>query len=208
MSGVRQILRTAYRGSVWLRAAVMAPVDFLYCRACGVRWRWGWRLSGFPKFRIRGGRITIGERFTAHSRSKDNAIGVFQPVILTAWGAGSKIIVGDDVGMSGCSITALDSISIGNRVKIGSGALIMDTNAHPVGAKERNQKAPPINAPVVIGDDVFIGARAIILKGVHIGKGAVIAAGAVLVKDVDAWTIVGGNPAKSIGIVAGGEDRA
>ena len=51
---------------------------------------------------------------------------------------------------------------------------------------------------LIIEDDVFIGTRAMILKGVHIGQGAVIAAGAVVVKDVAAFSIVGGNPARMI----------
>lgn len=55
-----------------------------------------------------------------------------------------------------------------------------------------------VSKPVVIGDDVWIGARSIILKGVHIGKGAVIAAGAVVTKDVPEYAIVGGVPAKVI----------
>jgi maltose O-acetyltransferase len=54
-------------------------------------------------------------------------------------------------------------------------------------------------APVKIGDYVFIGPRAIILAGVTIGDGAVVAAGAVVTKDVDPYTIVGGVPAKVIG---------
>lgn len=52
--------------------------------------------------------------------------------------------------------------------------------------------------PIVIGDDVWIGARSIILKGVHIGKGAVIAAGAVVSRDVPEYAIVGGVPARVI----------
>lgn len=56
-------------------------------------------------------------------------------------------------------------------------------------------------APVTIGDKVFIGARAIILRGVTIGNGAVIGAGAVVAKDVPPMAIVAGNPAKVIGNV-------
>ena len=55
-----------------------------------------------------------------------------------------------------------------------------------------------IQKEVIIGSDVWVGAKAIILPGVHIGKGAVIAAGAVVTKDVPAYTIVGGVPARVI----------
>lgn len=55
-----------------------------------------------------------------------------------------------------------------------------------------------ISAPIVIGDNVFIGARAIILKGVTIGEGAIVGAGSVVTKDVAEYSIVAGNPAKVI----------
>ncbi len=92
---------------------------------------------------------------------------------------------------------------IGNRVLIGSGALITDNDAHPVHVVPRRYSKEKIGAlPVVIEDDVFIGARAIILKGVHIGKGAVVGAGAVVSKDVPALSIVAGNPATIMGKVS------
>ena len=102
--------------------------------------------------------------------------------------------------MSGCSITAEERISIGNRVTIGSGVLIMDTDAHSIVPGERKSGLGR-TAPIIIEDDVFIGARAIVLKGVHVGRGAVIGAGAVVVNDVATMTIVGGNPARTIGTV-------
>lgn len=57
---------------------------------------------------------------------------------------------------------------------------------------------PPASAPVIIGDDVFIGARAIILKGVTIGDGAVIGAGSVVTKSIPPRVIAAGNPARII----------
>ena len=63
-----------------------------------------------------------------------------------------------------------------------------------------SRRNPLLVGEIDIGEDVFIGVRALVLPGVRIGKGAVVGAGAVVVHDVSDWTIVGGNPAKSIGV--------
>ena len=175
------------------------PQQWLWCASQGVQWHYGWRLSGRPVFRQRdGGRVVIGERFSARSKSEGNSIGVFQPVIITAWGPDSLVEIGDDVGISGCSITALQRVAIGNRVLVGAGVLIMDSDAHPLHPKDRLRESAPAKAPVEIADDVFIGARAIILKGVRIGQGAVIGAGSVVVSNVSAFMIAAGNPARVV----------
>jgi acetyltransferase-like isoleucine patch superfamily enzyme len=197
-----RIFRATYQLWRLFNDVIIAPFDCVWCAMAGVRWRWGWRLKGFPQLRARGGgKIKIGERFAAHSRSKGNSIGVFQPVIVTAWGRLAEVIIGDDVGLSGCSITAENRIRIGSRVLVGAGVLIIDTDAHPLSPEERKENLPASTSSIEIGDDVFIGARAIILKGVRIGNGAVIGAGAVVAKDVPERTIVVGNPAKVVGNV-------
>jgi len=84
-------------------------------------------------------------------------------------------------------------ITIGTKVAISREAFIC-TASHDISKPNR----PLITAPIVIGDGVWIGARAIILPGVTIGEGAVVAAGSVVTKDVEPFTVVGGNPAKFI----------
>ena len=84
-------------------------------------------------------------------------------------------------------------ITIGTKVAISREAFIC-TASHDITKPER----PLFTAPITICDGVWIGARAIILPGVTIGEGAVVAAGAVVTKDVDPFTVVGGNPAKFI----------
>ena len=79
-----------------------------------------------------------------------------------------------------------DRIDIGRRVKIGWDVVIMDTDLHG------HSGQPTMTRPVVIEDDVWIGCRALILKGVRIGKGAVIAAGAVVTRDVPPQAVVAG----------------
>jgi acetyltransferase-like isoleucine patch superfamily enzyme len=178
---------------------VSIPLQWFWCASQGVQWHYGWRLSGRPVFRQRdGGRVVIGKRFSARSKSKGNTIGVFQPVMITAWGPESLVEIGDDVGISGCSITALQRVAIGNRVLVGAGVLIIDSDVHPLHPKDRVRGGAPAKSPVEIADDVFIGARAIILKGVRIGQGAVIGAGSVVASNVPAFMIAAGNPARVV----------
>ena len=101
---------------------------------------------------------------------------------------GQDTIIGDH-----CFLDGRDSLKIGDHVDIASQVLIYNSE-HDL--EDENFKA--ITAPVEIGDYVFIGPRAIILPGVKIGKGAVVAAGAVVTKNVDAFKIVGGVPAREI----------
>lgn len=86
------------------------------------------------------------------------------------------------------------SLTIGNHVDIASEVMIYNSQ-HDI----HSQDMRPIEKPVEVGDYVFIGPRAIILPGVKIGKGAVVAAGAVVTKDVGKKAIVAGVPAKAIG---------
>ena len=92
-------------------------------------------------------------------------------------------------------INCANSITIGARCAISWDCEIMDTDIHKIIV---NQTVLENSRPVVIGDRVWIGARAIILKGVNIGDGAIVAAGSVVTRDVPGRTLVAGNPAKVI----------
>ena len=128
-------------------------------------------------------RATIGKRVVYYS-----GVRIF---------TGRKLRVGDDVDFAaGVLLTTDGGLDIGDRVLIGFGAKILTGN-HEIPA-ERGQifSGGYIRSPVKIGNDVWIGASSIILPGVVIGEGAVIAAGSVVTKDVQEFTIVGGSPAK------------
>ena len=191
---MKRFLKALYRFCI-------LPLYWLYGIWSGVRFKRSWVLHGLPLIKRSGtgSAIDIGEKFVACSMSITNAIGVNQRVVIRTVADGAMIVIGDNVGVSGCTISAAKSIIIGSRVLIGSGALIMDNDAHSMRADERAVGVKGAAAPVVIEDDVFIGARAIVLKGVRIGKGAVIGAGAVVTKNVPEFTIVAGNPARKIG---------
>ena len=198
---LRQLSDTQKRLIFAIMYVPYIPRDILFCWWKGLRWSADWRLYGLPLISVRGmgSSIVIGRQWVACSDPKHNSLGVFQHVILKTVGHGAKIVIGDDVGMSGCTITAATSVTIGNHVLLGSGCLITDSDAHPVNPEERRAGYGGASRPIVIEDDVFIGARAIILKGVTIGKGCVVGAGAVVAKSVPPYSVVVGNPAKVVG---------
>lgn len=90
-------------------------------------------------------------------------------------------------------IVCEDHVEIGKNCKIAWDVIIMDSDLHPI-----DDTTPIVNKPVLIEDGVWIGCRSIILKGVTIGHGAVIAAGSVVTKDIPPRTVYGGSPAKLI----------
>ncbi|MBK5269380.1 MAG: acyltransferase [Bacteroidia bacterium] len=121
------------------------------------------------------------------------------------------IEIGDYCYISNASLVCSERISIGNYVFIAGGVTIADSDFHPITPASRladtialsplgNRKNRPIikTLPVVIEDDVWIGFNATILKGVHIGAGAIIQPGAFVIVNVAPGTIVSGNPAKKI----------
>ena len=131
-------------------------------------------------------RITIGDKF--------RVLAAHVPVEMGA-GEYGRITIGDNTFInSGTSIGSLASITIGSNVAIGNYVLIMDSDFH----NPLDHTLPGAKAPIVIEDGVWIGARATILKGVTIGKHAVVAAGAVVTQDVPADALAAGVPAKLI----------
>ena len=162
------------------------------------------RIIGPMRLRMtKDSKINIGDNFTAYSGYK-STIESGHKNLLAAVGS-AKIIIHDDVGMTSTSIYSQEKVEIGNHVLIGADTIIMDNNFHSLDytlrgtSKEGYQHKGTINtASVFIGDNVFIGTRCIICKGVNIGEGAVVAAGSVVVKDIPVWEVWGGNPAKFI----------
>ena len=154
-------------------------------------------MTGHPVVRNRG-QIHLGCDVDLRSNSHSTALGVISPVLLNTLCAESVIRIGDSVGISGAVICAKQCVQIGNRVLIGSGAVICDTDFHSLSHEVRGigqDLDAAADAPVSIGDDCFIGARAMVLKGVTIGARSIVGAGAVVVKDVPADGVVAGNPA-------------
>lgn len=144
--------------------------------------------------------VTIGDRVNLCSSSRFTALGVARPVILRTLSAGATLAIGKDSGLSGTTICAALSVRIGERCLLGADVMITDTDFHqlsPVGRRyssEMNARTEPVE----IEDDVFIGARVIILPGVRIGVGSVVGAGSVVTRDIPAYSVCVGNPARVI----------
>lgn len=136
---------------------------------------------GIRKFIFRLAGVKIGRGTTIHMGAK-----FFEPRGVSI---GEDTIIGDSCFMDGRA-----KLIIGNHVDIASEVMIYNSE-HDLSDPEFKA----IDGDVIIGDYVFIGPRAIILPGVSVGTGAVIAAGAVVTKDVPEKTMVGGIPAKEIG---------
>ena len=118
---------------------------------------------------------------------------IYDPRFITI---GTDTIVGERATLDGRRQLpkSVGGLTIGNHVDIASEVMIWSSQ-HDI----QDQAFTAIEAPVVIDDYVFIGPRAIILPGIHIGTGAVVAAGAVVTKNVAPYSIVAGVPAKQIG---------
>jgi acetyltransferase-like isoleucine patch superfamily enzyme len=131
---------------------------------------------------------------------------------LQIFGYGGEISIGKNCYIGrGSKIWSGESIKIGNDVLISHNVCIVDTNAHETDALERSErhkeflksghwktKGSILTSPIKIGDHAWINFDVIILKGVNIGEGAIIAAGAIVTKDVEPYTMVAGVPAKFV----------
>lgn len=122
---------------------------------------------------------------------------------------GAEIIVGSNTFIGRSLIASATKVEIGDDVLISWGCSIVDHNSHSINWSQRRDDvinwylgkkdwSHVVTRPVKIGNKCWLGFNVIVLKGVEIGEGAIIAAGSVVTKSVLAWTIVGGNPATMI----------
>lgn len=168
---------------------------------------YGKNLCVFNKFYIRTrGRVILGDNVKFISGDFIN------PITRNLRGSlysepNSLIIMGNRIGISPSCIWIKDKLVIGNNVMIGANCLIMDNDAHQLDYEARfhGKKANPLepttivqHAPIIIEDDVWIGANCQILKGVTIGARTIIGAGSVVTRNIPADCIAAGNPCRII----------
>lgn len=130
----------------------------------------------------------------------DPTVVVFPP-LRSDFGKGLRLGAGVFIN-SGCAFQDQGGITIGDRCLIGHNAVITTLN-HDMDPAQRGDMHP---APVVLGDDVWLGANVTILPGVTIGDGAVVGAASTVTKDVPAGAVVVGTPARQVSSVPGYED--
>lgn len=154
------------------------------------------------------GSIRLGSNVTFMALHRANHVGLTNPVLIETMGEGI-IEVGDFSGGSAVVISSRAKVTIGKHVKLGGNVRIYDHDFHSLDHLDRrNGSKDQTNCrskPVFIGNDVFIGTNVTIMKGVTIGDHAIIGAGAVVVKDVPADEIWGGNPAVRLKAAGGGQ---
>jgi acetyltransferase-like isoleucine patch superfamily enzyme len=191
---VRRDRRTAYRANGALTRAVTRARTWWYLRryfflfadvgpgtSLGARLR----IKPITVFSDRLLKVTLGHHVNLEP---DVTIQGQGNVTIGDWSTiGSHTIIG-------CS----DSVTVGVAALIASGVSIRDTN-HAFADTEQYMSSQGITtAPIVIEDDVWIGANAVVTAGVTIGRGSIVGANAVVTKDVEPWSIVGGVPARLI----------
>jgi acetyltransferase-like isoleucine patch superfamily enzyme len=146
--------------------------------------------------RVKGSQIVIGEGVKIFSSTRGNPLGLARPCALRTMAEGATIKLHKNVGLSGVALCAGTSIEIGEGTIVGAGAMIIDNDFHqPIDECGWSDDSKTGARPIKVGRGVFIGANAIILKGVTIGDRAVIGAGAVVTRDVPAGHVAVGNPA-------------
>lgn len=198
-------LLTFYRYPEFLRLFIWRVITPLLVKRKGVLLGSNISFYGSPIISITPhSHISIAKGASLCSASKYTALGVNHPVILRTLRENASIQIGEETGISGGSICAAISVRIGRKCLIGANVTMSDTDFHAIQPANRRFNKNPEDiaaAPIVIGDNVFIGTASTILKGVSIGENSVVGAGSVVTKSFPPNSIVAGNPAKIIGRV-------
>lgn len=161
--------------------------------AAGVELGKGCRFYGRMKFKkAHTATIRIGSGCTFRSKPTSNLIGIDRPCIFSALMPEAELTIGPGCGFSGTVIGAFRSIRLGGGIRCGANTLITDSDWHPGDPRSGDQR------PIVIEDNVWLGAGSTVMKGVTIGRNSVIGAGSVVTKDIPADVIAAGNPCRII----------
>lgn len=209
----RRTYRAMWRFHIPMPRAVGRPLHLLFTGARGV-WHGLWRVfvceplfkaacytygrnvrtGVYVHFVLGDGDITVGDDTIIDGKSSFGFGARFAERPLLEIGA--RTYVGHQ-----CSFSVSNRITVGSDCYIAAGCFFLDSPGHPLDPTRRLAHLPPDAEqvkPVTIGDNVWIGTQAMIMPGVTIGEGSVVAARAVVTADVPPYTVVGGTPARVI----------
>jgi acetyltransferase-like isoleucine patch superfamily enzyme len=158
----------------------------------------GLRINKWPILNIdKKANLILGENIIFNSSNNSYHVNMFAPVKIQCDKPNAMIKIGDYTRIHGSCIHAFELIEIGNNCLIAANCQIIDSNGH---ALEKNKRftSQGFTSPIKIGNNVWIGTGCIILPGVTIGDGSIVAAGSVVTKSIPGNSIYGGNPAQFI----------
>ena len=166
-------------------------------------------LKGVPIiFNTKGATLKIGQNVTIKSNFLSNLVGLYSKTIIITRTPEAKLMIGNNVGISGATIYARKGIYIGDNTAIGGNCKILDNDFHPIDMEERiqllankhggeaSEKIPA--KEIYIVNNCFLGCNSIVLKGTILGDNCVVGAGAVVSGEFEDNCVIVGNPAKVI----------
>ncbi|MGN6512706.1 MAG: DapH/DapD/GlmU-related protein [Lysobacteraceae bacterium] len=147
-----------------------------------------------------GGRVRVGDGVLLNSCNRGYHLNMFGPVKLLADRPGARIEIGDHTRIHGSCLHACASIVVGKRCLIAANCQLIDSSGHELCFPhvEERIKSTDTGRPIVLEDDVWLGAGTLVLPGVTIGRGSVVGAGSVVTRDIPPMVVAAGNPARVI----------
>lgn len=185
----------------FLLAVLRLLVRLRYAHLRAIRFGRQVVFKGLPLLDARdGGRIEIGDGVTLNSRNYGYHINMHGPVKLVADRPGAFVQIGDESRINGACLHAYSSITVGKRCLIAANTQIIDGSGHDLSFEDVTARVRTKGSanPIAIEDDVWIGSNCILLPGITIGRGSVIAAGSVVTRDVPEMSVAAGNPARVV----------